>query len=107
MSVDCLRTGDKASVHFKFVKHPEFLKVGNKLVFREGRTKAVGTVTKVNPYTSTAALISAAKNNKPVKMLRNEQRGERNRSQQTQQQAQAQQTPSSHKVSASEIIAKS
>ena len=28
MSADCLRTGDKASVHFKFVKHPEFLKVG-------------------------------------------------------------------------------
>ena len=27
MSADCLRTGDKASVHFKFVKHPEFLKV--------------------------------------------------------------------------------
>ena len=28
MSADCLRTGDKASVHFRFVKHPEFLKVG-------------------------------------------------------------------------------
>ncbi|XP_040571781.1 GTP-binding protein 1 [Lepeophtheirus salmonis] len=79
MSVDCLRTGDKASVHFKFVKHPEFLKVGNRLVFREGRTKAVGTVTKVIPYTSTAAMISK---NKPVKMIRNEQRGERNRNQQ-------------------------
>ncbi len=30
MDADCLRTGDKAAVHFKFVKHPEFLKVGRR-----------------------------------------------------------------------------
>jgi len=50
MDADCLRTGDKANVHFKFVKHPEFLKVGQRLVFREGRTKAVGNVTNVTPH---------------------------------------------------------
>jgi len=50
MDADCLRTGDKANVHFKFVKHPEFLKVGQRLVFREGRTKAVGNVTKVTAH---------------------------------------------------------
>ena len=33
---------DKAQVHFRFVKHPEFLKENQRLVFREGRTKAVG-----------------------------------------------------------------
>lgn len=47
MSKDCLRTGDKATVHFRFIKTPEYLHCGHKLVFREGRTKAVGTVTKV------------------------------------------------------------
>lgn len=47
MSKDCLRTGDKATVHFRFIKTPEYLHCEHKLVFREGRTKAVGTVTKV------------------------------------------------------------
>jgi len=51
MSSECLRTGDKAQVLFRFVKHPEFLKEGQRLVFREGRTKAVGNVNKVIPYT--------------------------------------------------------
>merc|ERR1712000_65271 len=51
MSSECLRTGDKAQVLFRFVKHPEFLKEGQRLVFREGRTKAVGNVNKVLPYT--------------------------------------------------------
>ena len=31
----------------RFVKHPEYLKEGQRLVFREGRTKAVGNVNKV------------------------------------------------------------
>ena len=35
---------------YRFVKHPEFLKEGQRLVFREGRTKAVGNVTKIIPY---------------------------------------------------------
>lgn len=47
MDKDCLRTGDKAAVHFRFIKTPEYLHCEQKLVFREGRTKAVGTVTKV------------------------------------------------------------
>jgi hypothetical protein len=34
------------------VKHPEYLKVGQRLVFREGRTKAVGSVTKILPHVS-------------------------------------------------------
>ena len=28
MSAECLRTGDKARVKFRFVKHPEYLQVG-------------------------------------------------------------------------------
>ncbi|KAF7667937.1 hypothetical protein LDENG_00039270 [Lucifuga dentata] len=35
-----LRTGEKAVVRFKFIKHPEYLKIGAKLLFREGVTKA-------------------------------------------------------------------
>nr|XP_039256409.1 GTP-binding protein 1-like [Styela clava] len=44
MNHDHLRTGDKASVSFRFLKNPEFLRVGQRFVFREGRTKAVGTI---------------------------------------------------------------
>lgn len=34
-----LRTGDRAKVTFEFISHPEFLKEGMKLLFREGKTK--------------------------------------------------------------------
>ncbi|XP_075931814.1 GTP-binding protein 2 isoform X2 [Anarhichas minor] len=44
-----LRTGEKAVVLFKFIKHPEYLKVGAKVLFREGVTKGVGQVTKLQP----------------------------------------------------------
>ncbi|KTF90420.1 hypothetical protein cypCar_00023692 [Cyprinus carpio] len=47
MTRDCLRTGDKATVHFRFIKTPEYLHIDHRLVFREGRTKAVGTITKL------------------------------------------------------------
>lgn len=53
MSLQHLRTGDKALVIFRFIKNPEFLRVGSKLIFREGRTKAIGTITKVNLNTKT------------------------------------------------------
>ncbi|KAK9541470.1 hypothetical protein VZT92_001511 [Zoarces viviparus] len=44
-----LRTGEKAVVLFKFIKHPEYLKVGAKVLFREGMTKGIGHVTKLQP----------------------------------------------------------
>lgn len=46
-----LRTGEKAVVLFKFIKHPEYLKVGAKVLFREGLTKGIGHVTKLQPIT--------------------------------------------------------
>uniref|UniRef100_A0A3B3HX02 Tr-type G domain-containing protein n=1 Tax=Oryzias latipes TaxID=8090 RepID=A0A3B3HX02_ORYLA len=46
---DELRTGEKAVVLFKFIKHPEYLKVGAKVLFREGATKGIGHVTKLQP----------------------------------------------------------
>ena len=45
-----LRTGDKASCRFRFIKGPEFLHVGTRMVFRERRTKAVGSITKIYPH---------------------------------------------------------
>lgn len=55
MSQEHLRTGDKAIVHFRFIKNPEYLRPDMRLVFREGRTKAVGTVTKLFPHVSATA----------------------------------------------------
>lgn len=55
MNKDCLRTGDKAAVHFRFIKTPEYLHCDTKLVFREGRTKAVGTITRLLQSVSTQA----------------------------------------------------
>ncbi|TRY73243.1 hypothetical protein TCAL_07399 [Tigriopus californicus] len=72
MNANCLRTGDKAQVHFRFVKHPEFLKQNQRLVFREGRTKAVGNVVKVIPHAPAGQ--SNLPKHKPNKMTRNEQR---------------------------------
>lgn len=42
---EIIRTGDRASVVFEFCQRPEFLCVGDKLLFREGRTKGLGVVT--------------------------------------------------------------
>ncbi|XP_075220089.1 GTP-binding protein 1 isoform X2 [Lycorma delicatula] len=71
MSEECLRTGDKAVVHFRFIKHPEYLKPGQRMVFREGRTKAVGNVLRLiqaHPGAQTARV-------KPNKMLPNISQG--------------------------------
>ncbi|UJR27923.1 hypothetical protein I4U23_009183 [Adineta vaga] len=50
MSVEHLRTGDRAQVRFRFIKSPEYLRLGMKLVFREGRTKAIGSISKLYPH---------------------------------------------------------
>ncbi|XP_037055484.1 GTP-binding protein 2 isoform X2 [Peromyscus eremicus] len=55
---DKLRTGEKAVVRFRFLKHPEYLKVGAKLLFREGVTKGIGHVTDVQAITAGEAQAS-------------------------------------------------
>lgn len=40
-----LKMGDKASVIFRFVDHPEFVEEGTTFFFREGTTRGVGKVT--------------------------------------------------------------
>nr|AAA86431.1 GTP-binding protein [Caenorhabditis elegans] len=47
-------TGDRDKVQFKFIRQPEYIRPGTKMVFREGRTKAVGTVSSVVPQESLA-----------------------------------------------------
>jgi len=42
-----IRTGDRATVAFRFVQRPEFLAVGDRILFREGRTKGLGIVKQV------------------------------------------------------------
>lgn len=42
-----IRTGDKATVAFRFVQRPEYLVPGDRLLFREGRTKGLGFVKSV------------------------------------------------------------
>uniref|UniRef100_A0AAZ3P882 Uncharacterized protein n=1 Tax=Oncorhynchus tshawytscha TaxID=74940 RepID=A0AAZ3P882_ONCTS len=44
-----LRTGERAVVCFRFIKHPEYLCMGAKLLFREGVTKGIGHVTSLLP----------------------------------------------------------
>ena len=41
---DYIRTGDRATVAFRFVQRPEFLAAGDRILFREGRTKGLGIV---------------------------------------------------------------
>lgn len=44
-----LRTGDRATVTFEFISHPEFIKEGMKLLFREGKTKVRSTFPHLAP----------------------------------------------------------
>jgi len=55
-----IRTGDRATVAFKFVQRPEYLAIGDRILFREGRTKGLGIVKQVgydfnNPLNPEAA----------------------------------------------------
>lgn len=44
-----IMTGSSASVLFRFVRHAEYVKAGMRILFREGITKGIGTVTQVFP----------------------------------------------------------
>jgi GTPase len=36
MDKDFIRTGDRSLVRFEFIQHPEYLRIGSLMVFREG-----------------------------------------------------------------------
>lgn len=44
---EVLRTGDRSIARFHFLYRPEYMKEGQRLIFREGRTKGIGVVTKM------------------------------------------------------------
>ncbi|GJN90875.1 hypothetical protein Rhopal_003889-T1 [Rhodotorula paludigena] len=44
-----IRTGDRATVGFRFMKSAEYLHVGDRFLLREGRSKMLGVVTKLLP----------------------------------------------------------
>ena len=44
-----LRAGDTGIIRFKFLKKPEFMHVGDTILFREGRTRGKGKITQIFP----------------------------------------------------------
>ncbi|XP_059475632.1 GTP-binding protein 2 isoform X1 [Neocloeon triangulifer] len=50
MASSGIHTDERASVVFKLVRHPERIQVGQRVLFREGRTKGIGKVTQVFPF---------------------------------------------------------
>jgi len=49
MTKELLRTGDKGLIRFKFMYNPELVHPGMTILFREGRTKGLGAISKVYP----------------------------------------------------------
>lgn len=47
MTSELLRTGDKGTVRFKFLNAPEYLHEGASILFREGRTRGLGHISKL------------------------------------------------------------
>jgi len=42
-------TNETASVLFRFLRHPEYVRSGMRVLFREGTSKGVGVITQVFP----------------------------------------------------------
>lgn len=53
MGGEKIGTNDNASVMFQFVGHPEYVRPGMRILFREGTSKGIGVVTQVFPLNST------------------------------------------------------
>ncbi|XP_033641224.1 GTP-binding protein 2-like [Asterias rubens] len=47
MDTPSLKTNSQAVVRFRFIKQPEYIRAGARLLFREGTTKGMGNVTKI------------------------------------------------------------
>ncbi|XP_056646452.1 GTP-binding protein 2 [Diorhabda carinulata] len=48
-SSTCIHTNERDSVLFKFKVHPEYVSVGQRLLFREGSAKGIGEITQIFP----------------------------------------------------------
>ena len=49
MDKEYLRAGDTGVIRFRFMKKPEFMHVGDIILFREGRTRGKGKIVKIFP----------------------------------------------------------
>ena len=49
MDKEFLRSGDKGIIKFRFIKKPEYLHLGDTILFREGRTRGKGKIIKIFP----------------------------------------------------------
>merc|ERR1719495_2608702 len=59
---------DAALVSFRFIKNPEYLREGSRLLFRDGRTKGIGTVTSVDGVAPCTIHVENAASAAPNKM---------------------------------------
>ncbi|MCQ2821406.1 MAG: GTP-binding protein [archaeon] len=50
MNKEFLRAGDTGIIKFEFLKAPEYLHIGDTVLFREGRTRGKGKIIKLYPY---------------------------------------------------------
>jgi len=50
ISKESIATGERATVVFQFLRHPEYIHMGDQILFREGRSKGIGEITSVVPY---------------------------------------------------------
>ena len=55
---DSLKTGQRGKIRFRFIKQPEYIKVGARILFRERRTKGIGEVTQVFYFQKGLSVIS-------------------------------------------------
>ena len=49
MNKECMRAGDTGIIKFKFINSPEYLHLGDIVLFREGRTRGKGRIVKLYP----------------------------------------------------------
>ena len=47
MDKELVRSGDVSNAEFMFKYRPEYIEEGSRITFREGRTKGIGTITKI------------------------------------------------------------
>lgn len=50
MAADGIHTNEQSSVLFRFVSHPEYVRVGSRLLFKEGSTRGIGKITQIFPH---------------------------------------------------------
>lgn len=55
-STGSLNVGETAKVTFKFLRQPEYITVGSRLLFREGKTKGIGEVISVGDDDQTSSV---------------------------------------------------